>query len=94
MDARHETDLTNTLVLVVPVNAQIRVTSLDPICVDTPILSTTSIELSINLHPTDKDDPDYMKHDLIHDLFLYVHQVAYKLLNTPAELKHTRISDI
>jgi hypothetical protein len=75
MDARHETDLTNTLVMVVPINAQIRVTSLDPICVDSPILSSTAIELSLNLHPADKDK-EYMHDDLIHDLFLYVHQAA------------------
>ena len=59
--------------MVVPANAQITILSLESICLDTLLPR----DPSFSLHPADAANPDYMRSDLIQDLFVFNHQGAH-----------------
>ena len=59
--------------MVVPAKAQITISSLESICIDTQLPR----DPTFSLQPVDAANPDYMEVDLIQDLFLFVHQGAH-----------------
>ena len=67
-------DQTKTLVLVLPADAPVKATSLEPIC---PVPAPALIVSSLRHHGDNRPAPNYMRHDLIKDLMLHSHQGAH-----------------